>query len=419
MPAKMMTIDRVTRALTLLMLPLLLCLTIPSQVSAQRGGTRQLLVFSLCEGFAHSAIGPTEVALRAMGERTGAFEVTVSTDMAVFEAASLARFDAVLFNNTTNLEFADPDHRRALLAFVRGGKGVIGIHAATDNFSNWPEAAAMMGGLFDGHPWTANGTWAVKVDEPGHPLNRSFGGQAFLISDEIYQIKDPYSRDTHRVLLSLDMSNPRNHQVEGINREDDDFAIAWIKPFGEGRVFYCSLGHNHEVLENEAVLEHYLAGIRYALGDLEVDDTPSGTLSPTPRPALTTDAGAVEDPFMTVVHQEAGFSRLSQFAIEQGIQNTSPAHHRQIEGRLIEILDNPESTYTAKQFVCPDAAPDRTRTHPAPPGPDAARSRTDRRRPLRHAGTPVTGDRPRPPGVARPARGPGAHRRDRHHRTEA
>jgi len=352
MPAKMMTIDRITRVQSLFLIPLLLCLVVPSQVSAQRRGTKQLLVFSLCEGFVHSAIEPTEVMLRAMGERTGAFEVTVSTDMEVFTARKLARFDGILFNNTTNLAFEDPDHRQALLDFASGGKGIIGIHAATDCFFEWPEAAAMMGGLFDGHPWTAGGTWAIKIDEPGHPLVRSFGGEGFLISDEIYQIKGPYSRDTHRVLLSLDMSNQRNHQVNGINREDGDFAISWIKPFGEGRVFYCSLGHNHEVLENEAILDHYLAGIRYALGDLEVDDTPSGTLSPIPRPALTTTAGAVEDPFTTVVHQEAGFSRLSQFAIEEGIRNSSPAHHRQIEGRLIEILDNPASTYEAKQFVC-------------------------------------------------------------------
>ena len=237
--------------------------------------TRRILVFSRSEGFVHEAIGATEVALKYMGEKTGAFEVTVSTDMDAFDASNLARFDAVVFNNTTQLAFDDPVHRRALLEFVRGGKGVIGIHAATDNFYNWPEAAAMMGGLFDGHPWGAGGTWAVKIDEPGHPLNRSFERQAFLIRDEIYQIMGPYSRDTHRVLLSLDMSNLRNGQVEGIEREDDDFAISWIKPFGAGRVFYCSLGHNPEVLRNEAVLAHYLAGIQYALGDLEVDDTPS------------------------------------------------------------------------------------------------------------------------------------------------
>ena len=325
---------------------------VPERAIAEPAEARRILVFSRCEGYAHQAIAATEVALEYVGQRTGAFEVTVSTDMNAFDAPNLARFDAVILNNTTQLAFEDPNHRRALLEFVRGGKGLIGIHAATDNFYNWPEAAAMMGGLFDGHPWVASGTWAVKIDEPGHPLNRSFDRQAFLISDEIYQIKGPYSRDTHRVLLSLDMSNLRNRQVEGIKREDDDFAISWIKPFGAGRVFYCSLGHNLEVLRNEAVLAHYLAGIQYALGDLEVDDTPSNARAGAPQAALTTDAGAVEDPFAAIVGLEFGSSRLSQAAIEQSIRTAAPEQHGAIEDRLIEILENPQSTYAAKQFVC-------------------------------------------------------------------
>jgi len=166
---------------------------VPERPAAQPAAARRILVFSRSEGFQHQAIGATEAALRYMGEKTGAFEVTVSTDIDAFDAANLARFDAVVFNNTTRLTFENPDHRRALLAFVRGGKGVIGIHAATDNFYNWPEAAAMMGGLFDGHPWGAGGTWAVKVDEPEHVLCECFEGKGFLIKDEIYQMKDPVS----------------------------------------------------------------------------------------------------------------------------------------------------------------------------------------------------------------------------------
>ncbi len=178
--------------------------------------------------------------------------------------------------------------------FVKSGKGVIGIHAASDNFYDWPEAAEMLGGQFNGHPWTAGGTWAVKIDDPEHVLNKSFGGKGFLIKDEIYQIKGPYSRDTHRVLLSLDMSNARNlAPLKGKKkgeawggREDNDHAISWIKPYGKGRVFYCSLGHNKEIYWNKAVLAHYLAGIQWALGDLAADDTPSAKLATQPKPAL-------------------------------------------------------------------------------------------------------------------------------------
>ena len=70
----------------------------------------------------------------------------------------MAKYDAVVLNNTTQLAIPDDGKKQALLDFVRGGKGIVGIHAATDNFYKWPEAAAMMGGLFAGHPWGGGGT---------------------------------------------------------------------------------------------------------------------------------------------------------------------------------------------------------------------------------------------------------------------
>jgi len=283
----------------------------PDRAPAEPARTRRLLVFSRCEGFKHGAIPTCATAIRIMGEKTGAFETVITDEMAAFDPELLNTFDAVLLNNTTRLKFEDPLRRQALLDFVQGGKGLIGIHAATDNFYDWPEAAAMMGGLFDGHPWGAGGTWAFKIDEPDHPLNRSFGGRGFVISDEIYQFKEPYSRDALRILVSMDMSSSRNLQVGGIKRSDGDFAVSWISTAGKGRVFYCSLGHNDPVYWNHAVLDHYLAGIQYALGDLKADDTPSAALGIRPKPARTTDAGAVDDPIPALEAYDFGFSVFS------------------------------------------------------------------------------------------------------------
>jgi type 1 glutamine amidotransferase len=69
-----------------------------------------------------------------MGKKTGAFEVVVSGDMAMFKAENLNKFDAVCLNNTTRLGFKEPELRKRLMDFIKGGKGIIGIHAATDNF---------------------------------------------------------------------------------------------------------------------------------------------------------------------------------------------------------------------------------------------------------------------------------------------
>jgi len=313
---------------------------------------RRVLVFSRCESYRHAAIPTCETAIRIMGEKTGAFETVVTDGMSAFEPEFLATFDAVLLNNTTRLKFDDPRRRQALLDFVRGGKGLIGIHAATDNFYDWPEAAAMMGGLFDGHPWGAGGTWAFKIDEPDHVLTSAFGGAGFVLSDEIYQIKGPYSRTTLRVLLSLDMSNSRNLQVNGIKRDDGDFAVSWIRRFGKGRVFYCSLGHNHAIYWNPAVLGHYLAGIQYALGDLQADDTPGAKLKLKPKPARSTDAGAPDDPIPGVAAYDFGASRVPLANVEAMIRVADPAERSIIEARLLAILQCPETTFAGKQFAC-------------------------------------------------------------------
>jgi len=256
---------------------------LPEKATAKPAKPRKVLVFYRTQGFYHDSIPLCNKALELMGQKTGAYEASViSDDMAVFDPGKLDPFDGVIFNNTTRLSFDDPKQREALLAFVKGGKAVCGIHAATDNFYNWPEAAEMMGGLFAQHPWTSEGTWAIKIDEPQHPLNKAFGGKGFLIKDELYQMREPYSREKLRILVSLDMSKKRNKK----GRPDDDNALAWIHRFGEGRVFYSSFGHNHEIFWNPAVLQHYLDGIQYALGDLKVDDTPSAKLEKKPEPAL-------------------------------------------------------------------------------------------------------------------------------------
>ncbi len=267
---------------------------LPATAPAKPVKPRKILVFDRTEGFYHDCIPCCDKAIELMGSKTGAYAATIAHEMDVFTSENLAKYDAVLFNNTTGLKFSDPKQREALLNFVKGGKGFIGIHAASDNFNNWPEAVKMLGGQFDGHPWTANGRWSVKIDDPDHVLNKSFGGKGFVIRDEIYQVKGPYSRDTHRVLVSLDMSKPSNlNAIKGRpkgkqfgGRADDDNAISWIKHYGDGRVFYCSFGHNKEIYWNPAILAHYLAGIQWALGDLPADDTPSAKLASQPKAAL-------------------------------------------------------------------------------------------------------------------------------------
>jgi hypothetical protein len=174
---------------------------------------RKILVFNLCNGFKHSSIPYWDKALEIMGKKTGAFQVEISNDMSAFDAENLAKFDAVCLNNTTGLKFSQ-SQRESLMNFVKGGKGIIGVHAATDNFYDWPDAAKMMGGQFSGHPWGGGGTWAIKIDEPSHPLTAAFKGKGFKVKDEIYRTAAPfYSRAEQLVLMPL-ANRPRSPAMQ-------------------------------------------------------------------------------------------------------------------------------------------------------------------------------------------------------------
>ncbi len=256
---------------------------VPEKATAVPQKPRKILVFWLCTGFYHECIPVANKAIEIMGRKTGAFDVVTSDDMAMFDPDNLNQFDAVLFNNTTKLPFKDPVRKQALLDFVKNGRGVIGIHAATDNFYDWPEAAEMMGGLFSGHPWTSKGTWAVKIADPDHPLNAAFNKQNFKIIDEIYRIRKLNLEENCRVLLRLDLTDQATKNASGVKESDIDNPVSWIRNYGKGRVFYCGLGHNNEVYANPVVLRHYLDGIQYALGDLPADATPAEAKGEKPK----------------------------------------------------------------------------------------------------------------------------------------
>lgn len=257
---------------------------------------RRILVFYRCEGFIHTSIPFGNYAMKRIAETTKAFTADFSDQYSVFTKENLARYDAIIFNNTTALR-PDEEQRTAILEFVTGGKGIIGFHAAADNFNEWNDGIAMIGGIFNGHPWTAGGTWAFQVEDTEHPLNAAFGGEGFWHKDEIYWYKPEsfQGRDKLRVLLSLDMSKAVNRKPIEVEKEaaklggkspaETDVAVSWCRELGEGRLFFTNLGHNDMTFADKMVLQHMLDGIQYALGDLEANATPSSAVKVKIAPA--------------------------------------------------------------------------------------------------------------------------------------
>ena len=248
---------------------------LPAAAVAPPKKPRRLLVFWRADAILHKdGVPAANHAIELIGRKTGAFEADFSRDTAVFDPRVLARYDALVLNSTAHLVISENRQKQALLDYVQGGGGIVGIHAAIDMFKTWPEGAEIVGATFAAHPWTPSGTWRVRLEEPAHPLLRAFGGKGFSIKDEFYELGEPYRRDDRRVLLSLDLADAATAAVRPHHRTDKDFAVSWVKRTGKGRVFYAMFGHRGEPFENPAVLRFTLDGIQYALGDLEVDDSP-------------------------------------------------------------------------------------------------------------------------------------------------
>jgi type 1 glutamine amidotransferase len=273
--------------------------------------------------------------------------------MSIFKPENIKQFDAVCFNNTTGLKFnpeKTPELCLSLMDFVKSGKGIVGIHAATDNFNQWPEAQEMMGGKFTGHPWGGGGTWAIKIDEPDHPLMAAFEGKGFKIKDEIYRTDPPlYSREKQLVLMSLDMSDQTTRNVNGFKPTDEDTGISWVKTWGKGRIFYCSLGHNDHILWNPAVLQHYLDGIQFALGDYKIDTKPKPIVSS----GKGIDMAELQELLGKVKTYDWGQSRLALTEVSETIKkaHSDKAELAKIEKALLGVLDS-DAKRAGKQFVC-------------------------------------------------------------------
>src|SRR6267142_5286235 len=144
---------------------------------------KRVLYMTHSAGYVHDSIPTSCAVMKDLGARSGAFEVVCSEDLSLISADSLRNFDILYFFTSGELGLSD-QQKADLLAFVRDGKGFGGVHSATDTLYTWPEYGELIGGWFNGHPWTQE--VSIRVEDPDHPAVRSLA-PTFRFADEIYQ----------------------------------------------------------------------------------------------------------------------------------------------------------------------------------------------------------------------------------------
>jgi type 1 glutamine amidotransferase len=362
---------------------------LPDKAPAKPARPHKILVLGHAAGFVHSSIPLAARTVEEMGKKLGTWSTTVTYDPADINAANLKQYDVIVLDSTTGCFLDDPNdkaatdaRRAALLDFIRSGKGIAGIHAASDSYHGsscgpagppagagggfggrgggagamlsggifadadkdsdqkvtraqlsavadawfdkldpqktgsvaqadfatrfagvmpaptagpgranaaasgapqvpggqplWPEWNKIIGGYFKFH-WNDPQVITYKIDDPKSPLTQMLK-PGFVVHDETYTFnQESFSRTNVHVLTSVDYDKmtPEDKAKEPNQRTDHDYALSWVRREGKGRLFYIAHGHHERNYAVPEILQHLLAGIQYAAGDLKADDSPS------------------------------------------------------------------------------------------------------------------------------------------------
>jgi len=255
----------------------LLCLV--SVDASEAAEKSRVLMLTQSVGFRHGSVNrngkdlaAAEIAMVQLGQQTDLFQVDCTQDAAAdFTKDNLQNYDIVMFYTTGKLPIAEADLDYFFNTWLKEkGHGFIGFHSATDTFKDYKPYWDMVGGSFNGHPWGSGTTVTISVHEPEHPTMQPFGKE-FEIKDEIYQYKN-WQSEKVRVLMSLNMEKCEPAKPYHV-------PVAWVKSYGEGKVYVNNLGHNESSWTDKRYLESITNGIKWIRGEVKGESAPNPELS--------------------------------------------------------------------------------------------------------------------------------------------
>jgi uncharacterized protein len=256
-----------------------------------KGGTKKVLFFTKSAGFQHSVIkrdgdklAHAERILTEIGKEHGC-EVVASKDGRLFEPDQIGQWDVFVFETTGDLTTPGTDKsppisadgEKAFYDAIRGGKGFVGMHCATDTFGHFgnrkkgPEDPyiQMIGGQFNGHGDQQIARLEIVDPEfPGLAKGFAASGRSFTINDEWYALKD-MPDDLHVILVQV------TEGMKGKEYQRPNYPATWARAYGKGRVFYTSMGHREDVWENSMYQGLLLGALAWATGRVEANIAPN------------------------------------------------------------------------------------------------------------------------------------------------
>jgi len=211
-----------------------------------------VLVYSHTAGFTHgAAIEAAEEVFEAMGEKEG-WKMTLTKDPEAFTEENLAKYDVVVFNNTTQNVLPEDSQREAFKSHIRGGGGFVGIHAASDTLYDWEWYGKLIGAYFQRHPPGMQEA-TIKIEDTEHPTMQSLG-DSFETLDEWYWFRSNPRENVH-VLATLDRTSSERLVNYDKDNKDADHPIIWCHEYDGGRIWYTAQGHHADAVKDERFIK--------------------------------------------------------------------------------------------------------------------------------------------------------------------
>ncbi len=182
-----------------------------------------------------------------LGKEEGLNITYTENDLEAFADGRLQQFDVLVFYHT--VDEITREQWAGLLDWVANGGGFVGVHSAADSFRDCPAYRAMIGGHFTGHPRYRQ--YQVMISDPDHPITSGLVDDdppEFFVTDEMY-------------VTSYDA---RNHILATALWKDGTIPVAWVRSWGQGRVYWLALGHDREACEQEMFQALLVRGTRWA-----------------------------------------------------------------------------------------------------------------------------------------------------------
>ena len=227
--------------------------TSPGGSSGASAASIRVLMLTATAGFRHDSIPVARRVMSDLGTSTREFSITATEDVSTIGASTLAGYDVLFFALTSGELPFSADQKAAIVAFVSGGKGFVGVHSASDTLYEWQDYGRLVGAYFKEHPWTQQAT--VLVEDSTHPSTTGLGDR-FTLLEEFYTFRENPRPNVH-VLLRLDA---------GSVGTTGDYPLAWTHAFGSGRAYYNALGHFSETWNDPRFQRQIVGAIRWAAG---------------------------------------------------------------------------------------------------------------------------------------------------------